>query len=95
MAKLYFKDINDEMCYELSHFMREAIDEGLDVLELFEAVEEPNTGLLFCKAVDSVAEEGSCGKLCEFYTPINGRNGKCIYRGKVYSHGEKVSFSVY
>jgi hypothetical protein len=94
MAKYYFESQDSEMCYTLDYFLEKAEDEGYDKIELFEAVEDRGSGFLFCGAYDAVAEEGSCGLKCKEYKPKNGRNGACIFRGKVYSLGEKKTFDV-
>jgi hypothetical protein len=66
-------------------------DNGLAELKLFEAERELNSGFFFCKEFHEVGEVGeSCGKLCEKYAPLNGKNGRCKHSGFVYEQTDRV-----
>lgn len=53
-------------------------------LFLFEAKRESGTGYFFCKEFQACGEVGECGRMCEKYNPMNGKNGRCKHYGYVY-----------
>jgi len=74
-TKFYFRKEDDEMCYTLEYHIMEAKDEGLEEIELFEAVPDKLDGFFWCKAVSETTEDGFCGKQCDDYEPKNGKSG--------------------
>jgi hypothetical protein len=94
-TKLYFKEIDSEMCYSLEHHIEEARIEGRKQIELFEAVTEKIEQTFWCKELLSLGWQGDCGKQCKKYNPRNGKSGMCKHRSNtLYSHGEKVTIKI-
>jgi hypothetical protein len=95
MEKIYFRNIDDENCYQLEYHLQNAKDEGLSEIELFETKKEFVDGMFFCKAVEEQTEEGFCGKSCDEYSPKNGKSGMCRFKQKhFYTPTKKVTFKV-
>lgn len=87
--KYYFETEDSEIAYQIDHF-----DSVLQrPFKLFEAVPCKVEGFFWCKAVDECAEEGGCGKDCEYYKPCNGKSGICRYKGRLYDKGSVVYFN--
>jgi len=95
MPKFYFQTEHSEMCYSLAYHLDNAKDEGLTEIELFEAVPMKDDKFFWCRAVDQIAEHGSCGKSCEEYDPCNRKSGKCRFKqNTMFEHGKKVKFQI-
>ncbi len=92
--KFYFKNIDSEMCYTLQSHIIEAKEEGLEEIALVEAIETKVEGIVWCGLLDVSLEKSECNKKeCASYNSISGR-GVCSYRGKLYEHGEEVTFKI-
>lgn len=92
--KFYFKSIDSEICYTLQSHIIEAKEEGLEEVTLFEAIETKVEGIVWCGLLDVSLEKSECNKKeCDSYNSISGR-GVCSYRGKLYEHGEEVTFKI-
>lgn len=92
---LYFRTEEGEWCQTLDAHIEDAESEGLETIELFEAVPEKVAGFFWCRAVGEVSEEGTCGKLCDDYEPKNGKSGMCRHKyNTLYTTGAKVTFEV-
>lgn len=84
MAKYYFQK-DAEMCYTLDYHRNYMKENGLKEMDVFEAKIEHGTGYFFCREFMLLSEVGeSCGKVCEKYAPLNGKNGRCKHYGNVY-----------
>jgi hypothetical protein len=93
--RLYFSSTDDECCYPLSYHMDVANEGGLTEIELFEAVPEKVDGIFFCREINEMGEDGSCGRICADYAPKNGKSGMCRHRhNRIYWHGNKSKFTV-
>jgi len=94
--KLYFKDEESETCYELSEHLFEAKYEGLKEIEIIEAIPDTETkGYIWCMEMTMPVPQPECKKsFCSYYDPLNGKNGVCSFRGKLYTKGKKVKFEV-
>lgn len=92
--KFYFREADDEMCYTLEYHLANAKDEGLEEIELFEAIPEKDHEMFWCRAVEEITGNGYCGRQCEEYEPKNGKSGMCKHKGKTYTIGEKKLFKV-
>jgi len=94
-TKIYFKEIDSEMCYSLEYHIQEARIEGIKQIELFEAIPDNIKGMFWCREYSEVTETGYCGKQCPSYNPRNGKSGMCRFRSNtLYSHGEKVTIKI-
>ena len=96
--KLYFREIDDEFCYPLQKHLDDAKEEGLETIELYEAIPDDSIkGFFFCNHFNMVSEKekDTCGRTCEGYAPRNGKSGICKYKKKCMSWSdEKKSFIV-
>ena len=90
--KLYFSKLDDERCYTLYDIINDANNCGLDEIEVSEAKRVTGQGFFYCMKykylVDS-RETSICGKLCEDYSPRNGKNGRCRYSSYCYEPTDK------
>lgn len=93
--KLYFRDEDDTICRPLSERLADAKAEDLKTITLFEAVRDKDTkDIIFCSHYGDCVEKSDCNKsICPDYESNSGR-GVCSNRGKLYCHGEKITFNV-
>ena len=89
--KLYFSKLDDERCYLLCDIINDANNSGLDEIEVTEAKRVTKHGWFFCTKLQESAEIefSGCGKFCEYYSPRNGKNGRCRYSGYCYEPTDK------
>lgn len=93
-VKFYFDSIDSEICYPLSYYIEGAKFIGLKEITLIEANEVKINGVIWCKVFEGTGEKSECNKKqCELYHSKSGR-GVCLHRGKLYEHGEEVTFKV-
>lgn len=88
--KLYFTSIDDTFCINLKYLSNEEL-EDLN-FELIEAIPDNNNPeYTWCSHFGEVGERSECKKnICNAYKSKSGR-GKCLHRGNLYQHGEKVN----
>lgn len=88
--KLYFTSIDDTICQKLEDYSKEELEE-LD-FELIEAIPDNNNPeYIWCTYFGEVVEKSECKKSeCNAYKSNSGR-GKCLHKGNLYQHGEKVN----
>ena len=92
--KLYFKNEDDNFCCHLEDHINEAKEEGLDEIELIEAVPSKEKGYYWCTHYANVVEQGQCCKAeCERWERYKNSN-LCYNRGQLFYFGEKVKFKV-
>lgn len=93
--ELYFKDKDSECCYCLEDYLNEAREEGLTEITLLKAIpDDDNTDYIWCTYAGAVEERCECSKThCDYY-PREQKGGKCPNRGRLYLHGEKVTFKI-
>lgn len=92
--KKYFESIESEICYPLSYHIEGAKINGLKEIKLFEANEDKIDGVVWCDLMEATGDKSECNKKqCELYHSKSGR-GVCSHRGKLYEHGEEVTFKV-
>lgn len=72
----------------------QAKEEGLASVDLYEALPDKVPGYFFCEFAGAIGEDGSCGKQCEGYEPINGKSGKCHNKGLLYTSGDVKTFKI-
>ena len=83
MARYYFSSDNEESCHTLDYF-RESILSG-DELTVYPAKMIVGGGFFYCRYVEDVGEVGEgCGKVCDWYSPRNGKNGRCRHSANCY-----------
>lgn len=92
--KLYFKNEDSTNCYALVDHLNEAKEDGLNEIELIEAVSAPKDEYVWCSYHGETIERSECKKSeCQLYFSKSGR-GVCWHRGSYFLHGEKVKFKV-
>jgi len=93
--KLYFDSIDSEMCEPLEYKFTMARIEELKSITVIEAVLDTETNdFIWCTHFGTIVDKGECKKTeCASYNSKSGR-GVCSERGKLYSHGEEVTFDV-
>lgn len=93
--KLYFKSVDDTFCSPLESHLHDARIEGLEQVNLIEAVpDNDNTDFIWCSQHGECVERHQCKKSeCSSYESKSGR-GICSKRGNLYQHGDEVSFNV-
>ena len=95
---LYFRNQDSETCHDLDFHLEEAREEGLQEIELFEAIPDKDKSYFWCKSFSEVCGIGPdfepCGKSCEDYAPRNGKSGICKHKTHCYTHGNTVNFNV-
>lgn len=94
IEKLYFKNEDDNFCCPLEDHINEAKENGLDEIELIEAIPSKEKGYIWCTYYASVVEQPQCCKAeCERWERYKNSN-LCYNRGQLFSFGEKVKFKV-
>ena len=90
MSKLYFRNLDDERCYDLQaheDYMRE---NELIELVLYEAKRETGVDYFYCRMFEEVGERGVCGFYnCAKYKANNGKSGRCKHYGYCYEKTNK------
>lgn len=94
--ELYFKSIDDTMCYGLEQHLLEAKEEGLEKVTLIRAYPDKETkNHVWCTHFAEVIDRNDCKKIsCNYYKANKSGRGACVHRGKLYLHGESVEFKV-
>jgi hypothetical protein len=89
--KYYFRNAESEHCYQLEKHLADAADEGLEEVQLHEAVPEKVAGMFYCRALEECTENnGYCGRQCTDYTPKNGKTGMCIHKQNHFYIPDKI-----
>lgn len=96
MSKYYFREDDDENCYQKASIIEQMKIDGITELSVVEAKRKTAMGYFYCQKYSEVGEVGeSCGKQCGGYKPRNGKNGRCVYSGNCYSPTEnKRTFKI-
>lgn len=91
--KLYFKDVDAELCYTEDYFL-ESMDPDETEVEVLEAVHERIGGIFWCKEHGFCGDDTkeTCGRdNCDQYEPRNKVSGCCMHHTHwLYTHGDKV-----
>ena len=95
-AKFYFQYNDSEMCYDEDYFQSIMDDEGLNELEVFDAIPETIKGVFWCKEQMFCGDDtqDTCGKQCFDYEPRNGKSGCCKHHTHwLRTHGNKIELT--
>ena len=65
-----------EMVYTLDFFKDMLIDDNLEKLEL-EEMKRDIGGEMWCGKEQEFVSKGDCGRWCNYYSPCNGKSGRC------------------
>lgn len=88
----FFLKIDDEFAQDRLYILEYMRENKIERLEVFKAVIDTVTGFLYCKHFGEIGEVGfGCGKECSYYTPRNGKNGRCRHSAHTYSPGESIT----
>jgi hypothetical protein len=86
---LYF-DSSTELAYPISYWKKYIQENEKNELELTLAKKVKDSDYFFCEKVSAIGEKGNCGKVCEFYSPINGKSGICKhYKSNLFEETSK------
>jgi hypothetical protein len=82
-----FETDHADHCYTLDVHQAEMQENGEAERILYRAAPEPTTHFFYCHHYGEPYEtsEGGCGKVCDHYTPRNGRSGRCRHHGHCYT----------
>jgi hypothetical protein len=93
MGKHYFLTQDSEFCYQLDYFYEYMQENYLTELKIYEAQLSNDRDYFFCKEYSQCGERGSaytnCGKVCDKYSPRNGKKGICRHYGPCYDITDK------
>lgn len=92
--KLYFLEVDAEICYSEQHFQDIMAEEKLTEIEVFKAVLIKSKGVFWCSEYSFCGDNTSenCGKQnCDEYEPRNGKNGRCRFHStELYTAVDKI-----
>ena len=88
--KYYFENEDAEQCYNKQYFEELMIKNGIEEIEVFEALLDKWIDYHWCAKYDAICEKGECGKFCKGYSPRNKKSGICVNHRFFRTHGEKV-----
>lgn len=88
-SKFYFRE-DDECCYTVESHLEYMKENCINEMKVFEAERETKSDYFWCKYYGETGEVGEgCGKMCDEYKPLNGKNGRCYHYGFCYEPTEK------
>jgi len=91
--KTYFQNEDETIAYNEEHFQQLMKEEGLNEIEVIEAIPVPESeeDFVFCRDTDECYEKSNCGKHCESYEAKSKSNKKCVHKGTYCDFGGKVT----
>jgi hypothetical protein len=83
---------DDEVwCAYLPTIKEEMRERGLTEAKVFEAKRcKANDDFIYCEDALAWGDKGECGKICDSYSPRNGKNGCCKYLSYGYEPIDKI-----
>jgi hypothetical protein len=98
MTQLYFcRNFDSETAYDLATLKGRAKRLYMNQITVTKAVPDPFKDHFYCKEFDyvGVKSDGECGKICDGYTPKNGKSGMCRHQAKCYEPtGEPITIKI-
>lgn len=97
MSKFYFKKVNnDGPCHTKAGWKEYMKMEGIETLDLIEAIQMKGSEFFYCTSFDEVGEvKNGCGWMCDNYSPRNGKNGRCRFSNNLYENGtEEITLTL-
>ena len=92
MKKYFVPIFSEEFCYPKDTIIEKMKYEGLTEVKANLAEIHKSNDFFYCKEFGNIGEKGeSCGKICDFYTPKNGKSGCCKHVGNLYIYGKEVT----
>jgi hypothetical protein len=94
--KRYFDNADEGYCYSIDHFKEILKESGDSEIILWLAEREVGEDHFFCSEYGEVGlkEDNQCGRLCDGYAPINGKNGRCRHSKNTYFPSEKYTLTM-
>lgn len=93
--KLYFSSIIEDMAYTKEYLIDEMKERELTAIEVNLVKRELETDYFYCHEFGDFGEVGeSCGKICDKYSPRNGKSGCCKHRGFCYIPGKEFILTI-
>ena len=94
--KFYFQDSDSEMCYNEDYFQDIIHMNGMEEMEVFEAIPAIiGGGVFWCKEHLFCSDDSrdTCGRHnCDQYDPRNGKNGRCKHHDIwLFEYGNKIT----
>jgi len=91
-AVFYFENEDASMCYPLDYHITNAKSNGIEEIELIEAIPDNyNKDYVWCTEVENVVEKRECNKTCSYYQ--KSKSYICELRGKLHEYGESIRFN--
>lgn len=89
--KRYFDNEDEGSCYGISYFRELMKESNEEIMELWLGERETGVDHFYCSHFGEVGlkEDSGCGKTCEGYSPLNGKNGRCKHSKNTYFPAEK------
>lgn len=91
----YFRNKESETCHSEAYFQELMKENGLTQVEVYKAEAIKNSmdalGYFYCTHFQAMGTKGCCGKICDEYSPRNGKSGCCRHVGRMYWIGETVT----
>jgi len=85
MKKYYFLTEDAEYCYTADYWQYIMKNDGLNKIEVYEAVPFKDSDLFWCAYYGEASDlsfENPCGSICTAYAPRNGVSGWCKHHKK-------------
>lgn len=92
--QFYFYNKWDEMCHTKDVIIETMEENGVTSKEVYRADRCRDGDMFFCKLAGAIGDKGTCGKLCDYYKPRNGKAGICIHNRYTYELGEIVTIKI-
>lgn len=91
----YFCDmIDDSACFNYQKIVEFCKEYGINQITVFQAQRVTGDGTFYCDLYDECGytSDSNCGRLCDGYKPLNGKNGRCKHSKYCYEKGAEVTF---
>jgi len=95
--KYYFCDLmDDENCFDYQEIVEFCNENNLNQITVFEAKRVTGEGVFYCDFFNTsgYVEDSGCGRFCEKYEPLNGKNGRCKHSKYCYERGKKINLKM-
>ena len=89
--RMFFPDYDDKKCTHIKWIAVEMDRQNIDEAIVRVAEIERISGVKFCQEFDEIIEpKDTCGRVCDKYSPCNGKIGKCRHLGHLYDITNQV-----
>lgn len=87
MSKFYFIKNRDpeKGCMTKDGVKDYMLDHGEEIIDVHPAIMDTKSDYFYCRKLHEIGEVGeSCGKSCKYYSPRNGKSGRCRFSANLY-----------